>query len=58
MKVAELIEKLQNFPGDLEVRISDGYDFHFYQGDYSIEVIDDPEDGTFIDIGVGGLKIE
>lgn len=51
MKVGEMIKKLQEFPEDMEVIITDGFQARFYSGDYYI--------GEFegaVDIGIGGCE--
>ena len=54
MKVKNLIEQLKSFDGDLEVTISDGYHYKFYDTD-NIEIV---MTDNGIDIGVGGCRIE
>jgi hypothetical protein len=54
MTVAELIEKLKEFPLDQEVRITDGYRYNFYQGDFDFQLFEDVDGSTFVDIGIGG----
>ncbi len=53
MTVAELIQKLNQFPQDMEVKITDGFNLNFYGGDFTVEVFED-----FVDIGIGGCEIE
>jgi|LakMenE18May11ns_1017448.scaffolds.fasta_scaffold7895018_2 hypothetical protein len=57
MTVAELLQKLLVFPPDLEVTISDGFDFRFYRGNYSVELIE-VDDESCVDIGVGGCEVD
>jgi hypothetical protein len=54
MTVAEWIEKLKEFPQDQEVRITDGYKYHFYEGNFDFQLFEDVDGSTFVDIGVGG----
>ena len=49
----ELINKLKEFPPDIEVMISDGYRYNYY-------TLDKAHFGIFedaIDIGIGGCEI-
>ncbi len=56
MTVAELIKKLQAFPSDMEVTITDGFRCHHYRGDFGVILFDDEEDeDPTVDIGVGGM---
>ena len=57
MTVAELLQKLLVFPPDLEVTISDGFDFRFYRGNYSVELTE-IDDEPCVDIGVGGCEVD
>ena len=50
MKVKKFIEMLSKFPEDMEVIISDGYLYHFYQTD-GITI---SEFKGAVDIGIGG----
>lgn len=56
MKVSELISKLNQFPQDMEVLISDGFKYNFYAGDYEVVEFINEDDQTFVDIGIGGLS--
>ena len=58
MTVAELIAKLQEFPQDMEVSITDGFRSHVYQGDFEIRIFEDCDDTKVVDIGVGGFDYE
>lgn len=58
MTVAEMIEKLQEFPQDQEVQISDGYRYNFYKGDFDIQPCEDVDGSIFVDIGIGGFEQE
>ena len=58
MTVAELIEKLNQFSPDMKVMISDGYDFKFYDGDYTVNEFVNDDDEVVVDIGVGGCSID
>lgn len=60
MKVSQLIEKLQRVQsevGDLEVKITDGFDGVCYSGDFYVGDFEFDDD-EFIDIGIGGMKID
>lgn len=57
MNVGQLVEALQQFPADLEVTITDGFGFHFYAGDYSVELFENEQGKQVVDIGVGGCEI-
>ena len=54
MTVVEMIEKLQQFPQDQEVQITDGFQFKFYKGDFEFQLFEDDDGSTFVDIGIGG----
>jgi hypothetical protein len=54
INVAEWIEKLKEFSQSLEVRITDGYRYNFYQGDFEFQLFEDVDGSTFVDIGIGG----
>jgi hypothetical protein len=58
MTVAEWIEKLKEFPLDQEVKITDGFKFHFYEGDFVFQLLKDIDGSTFVDIGIGGFEEE
>ena len=49
MTVGQLIEALSKFDPSLNLTISDGYKYNFYEGDFEIELVDNE-----VDIGVGG----
>jgi hypothetical protein len=55
MTVAEFIEKLKQFPQSLEVKITDGHKYHFYEGDFVFQLFEDVDGSTFVDIGIGGF---
>jgi hypothetical protein len=52
MNVREMIEKLQQFPMDMEVEIFDGYNGHLYKGDFLFREYE----GT-VDVGVGNCMV-
>ena len=54
MIVAELIQKLHQYPQDMEVQITDGYQLHFYKGDFAFQLFEGDDGKTFVDIGIGG----
>ena len=58
MKVAELIEKLNKFPQDMEVKVTDGLQGFFYEGDFNVQVFEDIDSTSFVDIGIGGSLVE
>ena len=49
-----MIEKLQQFPQDQEVQITDGFQFKFYKGDFEFQLFEDDDGSAFVDIGIGG----
>ena len=57
MKVAELIEKLNKFPQDMEVKVTDGFQGFFYEGDFDIQMFEDIDSTSFVDIGIGGSLV-
>jgi hypothetical protein len=58
MTVAEMIEKLQQFPQDQQVKMTDGFKYHFYEGDFEFQLFEDVDGETFVDIGIGGLNTD
>jgi hypothetical protein len=58
MTVAEMIEKLQQFPPDMEVEVTDGFQYKFYKGDFKFQMFEDTDGETIVDIGVGGFDYE
>ena len=56
MTVAEMLQKLMQYPPDQEVKISDGYSYHFYEGDFNFQLFEDTDNSTFVDIGIGGFE--
>ena len=58
MNVAELIKKLNTFPQDKEVKITDGFQGLFYEGDYEIKLFEDIDGTFFVDIGIGECLVE
>ena len=55
MTVAEMIEKLQQFPQDQEVQVTDGFGYKFYKGNFEFQLFEDVDGTTFVDISVGGF---
>lgn len=53
MNVKQLIEQLSQFPEDMRVTVTDGYNCKCYNGEYSIKEFE----GT-VDIGIGGTEEE
>ena len=58
MTVAEMIEKLHQYPPDMEVQITDGFQYKFYKGDFEFQMFEDLDGSTFVDIGIGGYDYE
>jgi hypothetical protein len=58
MTVAEMIEKLQQFPQDQEVQITDGFQYKCYKGNFEFQLFEDVDGSTFVDIGVGGFDYD
>lgn len=58
MTVAELIEKLQKFPQNQQVKITDGFNYKFYEGDFELQLFEDVDGETFVDIGIGGFNTD
>jgi len=58
MTVAEWIEKLKEFPQDKEVKITDGFKSHFYEGDFDFQLFEDLDGSTFVDIGIGEFEVK
>lgn len=58
MRVKELIEKLKEFPLDMEVEISDGFNLHFYSTDNISMEKYEHNNKTVLDIGIGGCEID
>lgn len=56
MTVAEMIEKLRQYPPNMIVEITDGYNLQFYKGDFAFQLFEDSDGETFVDIGVGGCN--
>jgi hypothetical protein len=57
MKISELVSELEAIAaqhGDVEVLISDGFDFHFYRGAFVVNAWKDDNGEYCADIGVGG----
>ena len=55
MTVAEFIEKLKEFPLDLEVNITDSFKFVFYEGDFEFQAFESADGSTFVSISVSGF---
>jgi hypothetical protein len=55
MTVAEMIQKLQEYPQDLEVKITDGFRFQLYKGDFESQLFEDVDGTQMVDIGIGGF---
>ncbi len=55
MKVRELIHKLSQYDGELEVILTDGYQYNFYNSlNLAFELFVDDNGKTKLDIGLGG----
>lgn len=57
MTVAELVEAFLKLPQNLEVKITDGWDHRFYEGEFEVVVFEDLDGSKFVDIGVGGHEV-
>lgn len=57
MTVIELISKLQEFPPDLEVTITDGFSASVFHGDFEVQKFLDCDGYPSVDIGVGGTEV-
>lgn len=55
MTVAELIDKLREFPLELEVKVTDGHRYQFYAGDFEVGLFEDTNGAQVVDIGIGGF---
>ena len=53
-----MIQKLQQFPKDQEVQITDGFQYKFYKGNFEFQLFEDTDGNTFVDIGIGGYDYE
>ena len=42
----------------MEVQITDGYQFHFYKGDFAFQLFEGDDGETFVDIGIGGCDYD
>lgn len=58
MTVAEMMMKLMMYPPDLEIKITDGHNYRFYEGDFKFQLFEDVDGSTFVDIGIGGFEEE
>jgi hypothetical protein len=59
MIVKELIEKLQKYNENMEVTITDGFNYKFYHTNkLLITEFYDSQDIKYLDIGIGGCEIE
>lgn len=57
MTVADLIQKLQQQPQDLEVKITDGFRYLFYEGDFEVKLFEDVDGTQSVEIGIGGFDV-
>lgn len=58
MKIKELINKLNQFNPEMEVRITDGCEaISYHTNNPTIVLINDSDDESFVDIGIGFNKI-
>lgn len=55
MKIENLIKKLNKFPKDLEVTITDGHEAVSYHGEFEFQLCEE-SGNKFLDIGIGGLR--
>lgn len=51
MTVGEIREQLSQFPSDMELLITDGFNCRCYRGDYEISEFE-----GCVDIGIGGTE--
>ena len=58
MTVSEMIEKLHQYPPDMEVQVTDGFQYKFYKGNFEFQLFEDTDGETFVDIGIGGYDYE
>jgi hypothetical protein len=58
MTVAEMIEKLHQYPPDMEVQVTDGFQYKVYKGNFEFQMFEDVDGSTFVDIGVGGYDYD
>ena len=57
MLISELVERLKQYPQDMEIKIVDGHQGKVYSGDFELQCWKDPNTGIFnLDIGIGGLE--
>ena len=56
MTVKELKEKLNQYPDDFEIIITDGIDCKSYRGEFITKVFDDGNGNVSVNIGIGGLQ--
>jgi len=60
MKIERMIKELQKLHekyGNIEVTVTDGYNYSFYSGEY--EILSFTDNGvTVVDIGIGGCLNE
>lgn len=57
MKVKEFIKKLKSFDPEMEVTVSDGFNYCFYCTNEKYDYVFNEFDGK-VDIGVGGMEEE
>ena len=58
MTVAEMLMKLYQYTPDLDVKLTDGYKSHFYEGAFEFQLFEDFDGSKFVDIGIGGFEEE
>ena len=57
MNVGQLIEKLSQFPKGKEVIVTEGFQGETYRGDFTVELFQELDGSSFVDIGIGGLNL-
>ena len=58
MNVLEMIEKLNQYPPNMEVQVTDGFEYKFYKGNFEFQMCKDDDGNSFVDIGIGGCDYE
>lgn len=58
MTTAEMIAKLMLYPPDTEVKITDGFNYRFYEGNFEFQLFQDTDGSEYVDIGIGGFEVD
>lgn len=58
MTKKDFIKKLEQFPDDMEIVITDGWDARCYHGNFEFQLCEESDENNtkFIDIGIGGHR--